>query len=129
MINIRKIMKDLGLRLISEVASMTLSFLSFSSFFRVEKRNQRWDICRTPLCILKCGPEVLNLGVMQLDASSASFFFFFFAISRATPVAYGDSQARGLIRAVAASLRQSHSNAGSELRLRTTPQLTATPYH
>ena len=29
----------------------------------------------------------------------------------ATPAAYGDSQARGLIGAVAASLRQSHSNA------------------
>ena len=31
-----------------------------------------------------------------------SFFFFFFAFSRATPSAYGDSQARGLIRAIAA---------------------------
>ena len=42
-----------------------------------------------------------------------SFFLFFclFAISRAAPVAYGDSQARGLIGAVATSLHQSHSNA------------------
>ena len=36
-----------------------------------------------------------------------------FAFSRAAPVAYGDSQARGLIGAVATGLRQSHSNAGS----------------
>ena len=41
-------------------------------------------------------------------------------------MAYGGSQARGLIGAVAASLRQSHSNVGSEPRLRPTPQLTAT---
>ena len=61
----------------------------------------------------------------QLD----SFFFFFclFAFSRAAPAAYGGSQARGLIGAVAAGLRQSYSNTGSEPRLRPTPQLTATP--
>ena len=50
-----------------------------------------------------------------------------FAISWAAPAAYGGSQARGPIRAVAASLRQSHSNEGSEPRLQSTPQLTATP--
>ena len=49
------------------------------------------------------------------------------AISWAAPAAYGGSQARGLIGAVATGLRQSHSNAGSELRLQPTPQLTATP--
>ena len=49
------------------------------------------------------------------------------AISWAAPAAYGVSQARGLIGAVAASLRQSHSNAGSEPCLQPTPQLTATP--
>ena len=46
----------------------------------------------------------------------------------AAPAAYGGSQARGLIGATtAASLCQSHSNAGSELCLQPTPQLTATP--
>ena len=55
------------------------------------------------------------------------FFFCLFAISRAAPGAYGGSQARGPIGAVAAGLRQSHSHAGSEPRLRPTPQLTATP--
>ena len=56
-----------------------------------------------------------------------SFLFFrsFCMFSRATPAAYGGSQARGRIGAVAASLRQSHSNAGSQLRLRPIPQLTA----
>ena len=55
--------------------------------------------------------------------------FFFFLVSclfRATPMAYGGSQAGGLIRAVATGLRQSHSNTGSELCLRPTPQLMAT---
>ena len=50
-----------------------------------------------------------------------------FAISWAAPAAYGGSQARGLIGAVATGLRQSHSNAGSEPRLQPTPQLTAMP--
>ena len=47
------------------------------------------------------------------------------AISWAAPAAYGGSQARGRIGAVATGLRQSHSNAGSEPRLQPTPQLTA----
>ena len=42
------------------------------------------------------------------------FFFggvFFFCLFRATPAAYGGSQARGLIGATASGLCQSHSNA------------------
>ena len=63
------------------------------------------------------------------DIGSTLYFFFFslFAISWAAPVAYGSSQARGLIGAVATGLHQSHSNAGSEPRLQPTPQLTAMP--
>jgi len=59
------------------------------------------------------------------------FFFFFglFAFSRAAPAAYGGSQARGPIGAVATGLRQTHSNEGSQPRLEPTPQLTATPHH
>ena len=60
-----------------------------------------------------------------------SFVFFvvvvIVAISWATPAAYGGSQARGPIGAVATGLHQSHSNVGSELRLQPTPQLTAMP--
>ena len=50
-----------------------------------------------------------------------SFFLF-----RATPIAYGSSQARGRIGAVAASLRHSHINVRSELHLQHTPQPAAT---
>ena len=49
------------------------------------------------------------------------------AISWAAPAAYGGSQARGPIGAVATGLRHSHSNTKSELCLQPTPQLTATP--
>ena len=45
------------------------------------------------------------------------FFFCLFAFSRAAPLAYGGSSARGPVGAVAASLRQSHSNMGTEPRL------------
>ena len=57
----------------------------------------------------------------------SKFFFCLFAFSRAALVAYGDSQARDLIRAVATGLGQSHSKAGAELHLRPTPQLMAMP--
>ena len=59
-----------------------------------------------------------------LMASLMIYLFIYFCLfisSRATPAAYGGSQARSLIRAVAASLRQSHSNDGSKLHLRPTP--------
>lgn len=83
MINIRKIIKDQGLRLTSEIASVTLSFLSFSSFFRVDKRNEKYDTCKSPLYVLKWGPGVftsffrwipgaLALSGTEPDASSDS---------------------------------------------------------
>jgi len=56
-------------------------------------------------------------------------FFCLFAISWAAPAAYGGSQARGPIGAVATSLLQNHSNTGSEPRPQPTPQLMATLDH
>ena len=50
-----------------------------------------------------------------------------FVFSKAAPMAYGGSQARGRIGAVATSLCHSHSHTGSEPHLPPTPQLTATP--
>ena len=50
-----------------------------------------------------------------------------FLLFRAEPASHGGSQARGPIRATAAGLRYSHSNAGSEPHLPPTPQLMATP--
>ena len=54
------------------------------------------------------------------------FCFVLFCFS-AAPEAYGNSQARDRIGAIAAGPHHSHSNPGSELRLQPTPQLTATP--
>ena len=66
--------------------------------------------------------EPLNSqDVKILDPDSFLFFSFFF---RATPMAYGSSQVRGLTGA--ASAGHSHSNARFEpLCLQPTPQLTA----
>ena len=50
-----------------------------------------------------------------------------FCLFRAAPMAYGCSQARGQMGAAATGLHHSHSNAGSELHLQPTPQLTAMP--
>ena len=66
--------------------------------------------------------------------SSFVFLFFraaHFCLFRAAPTAYGCSQARGWIGAVAVSPPHSHSNMGSEPPLRPTPQLMAMPdpYH
>ena len=55
-----------------------------------------------------------NITVSDVWIRIATFFCCFFVFSRATPVACGGFQARGLIRAVAASLHQSHGNVGSE---------------
>ena len=74
-----------------------------------------------------------ELGVMISEKEDYSwhicfpfeFFFSFFLRFRATPEAYGDSQARGPTGATAAS--HSHSHTRSEPRLRPTPQLMATP--
>ena len=52
-------------------------------------------------------------------------FFFSFGLFKATPMAYGDSQARGQIRAVVAGLHHSHSNSGSKPHLWLTPLITA----
>ena len=55
------------------------------------------------------------------------YLFWSFCLFRASPATYGGFQARGPTEAVVSGLRQSHSKEGSEPRLQTTPQLTATP--
>ena len=49
-----------------------------------------------------------------------SYLFIYFPFFRATPAAYGSSQARGPIRAIVANLHHSHSNIRSEPHLRPT---------
>ena len=66
------------------------------------------------------------MGTPQLRFSVFVNFFCLFASSLGAAVAYGCSQARGGIGAIAASLRQSHSKAGSKPHLQPTLKLTAT---
>ena len=63
-----------------------------------------------PLVILPLSPPFIPNVLVFLFC----FVLFVFCLFRAAPVAYGDSQARGLIGATAAGLHHSHSNAGSE---------------
>ena len=60
--------------------------------------------------------KVIQLYILYVSKYNIFFFilFFFFCLLRAIPAAYGCSQVRGQIRAVASGLRHSHSNARSE---------------
>ena len=71
--------------------------------------------------------KIINI-LEDLDNLSSFIYLFIclFAFFRVAPVAYGGSQARRLIGAVATGLRQNHSNARSELCLQPIPQLMAT---
>ena len=73
--------------------------MDFGNFYKAYNCNQ--DI--EQLCVCVCG------------------------LFRAPAVAYGGSQARGLIRATATGLHHSHSNTRSKPSLRLTPQLRAMP--
>uniref|UniRef100_A0A8D1M6W5 HPS5-like beta-propeller domain-containing protein n=1 Tax=Sus scrofa TaxID=9823 RepID=A0A8D1M6W5_PIG len=74
---------------------------------------------------LKGDRNIIRISSRPEGLASIGFLFFLsfclFAISWAAPAAYGGSQARGRIGAVATGLRQSHSNSGSEPRLQPTP--------
>ena len=59
-------------------------------------------------------PKLL-LSSCEIQLYFYFYFLSFLSFSRAAPAAYGGSQARGLIGAVATGLR--HSNTGSELHL------------
>ena len=69
------------------------------------------------------GPFVLG----QLVLAGLSFLSFFFFLFIATPTAYGGSQARGGIGAIAAGLHLNLSDSESQPSLRPTPQFMATP--
>ena len=83
-------------------------------------RNPNGDLFFSPFETVTCS--------LQNNKRNKFFLFFFFCL-----FAFFLGRSLGIwrlsgcqIRAVAASLRQSHNNMGSELRLQPTPQLTAT---
>ena len=77
--------------------------------------------CTRPLLTRSTYPQALPY--QQCSRTSWNFpncpsvLFFFRSLFRAAPAARGGSQARGRIGAVAAGLRHSHSNSGSEPHL------------
>ena len=77
------------------------------------------------------GEGQVSVNVQYGDSLFVPSFFFsvFLLFLWATPMAYGGSQARGPIGAVATVLRQSHSIVGSKPHLQPTPQLTESPDH
>ena len=77
-------------------------------------------------CCYLVGHCVLLAVEDQTHTGLRCVFVCLFWLFRATPVACGDSQARGLIGAASASLCHSHSHARSKPCLRPTPQLMAT---
>ena len=101
----------------SFIGKLTVWQFVSSKLARESPSQMVYDLC-----------EIITYTLKPLHFLTVSFFFFFFflSFSMAALTAYRGSQARGLIRAVDAGLLQSHSNVGSELCLRPTPQLTAT---
>jgi len=70
-------------------------------------------------------PPMHNTGTSQGEKILFFFVVVSFCLFRAMLMAYGGSQARGLIRAVAADLHHSPSNSGSKPHLQPTPHLVA----
>ena len=88
-----------------------------------------WLPPRPPAGHLPLSVSPLDLARPQLSVPLLLLLllFFFPLLFMASPTAYGSFQARNQIGGTAASLCHSHSHAGSEPRLRPTPQLTAMP--
>ena len=83
-----------------------------------------WDLCNS---ILVHWGKNKNKKEQDLKLLLLSLLLVGDGLFRATPTAYGRSQARGRIGAAAAGLHHSHSNTRSQPRLRPTPQFMATP--
>ena len=61
----------------------------------------------------KADEKQKGVGLACQESWGFGGFFGFVLFFRATPLVYGGSQSRDLIRATAGGLRHSHSNAGS----------------
>ena len=96
---------------------------------KVGYRNHQWFFVQVHLFNLdpKNKPRTIEPTQLECLLVRVTYDFVCFCFLGPHTLAYGGSQARGLIGAMAASLRQSHSNGGSEPRLCPTPQLMAMP--
>ena len=85
----------------------------FSTPKLLELRNELSKFAGYKINIQKSN-EFLLINNEISERENVIFFFFVFCILRATPAAYGGSQARGSIRSVVANLHHSHLNARCE---------------
>ena len=77
-----------------------------------------------PTIVSSCNnQETFSCSMINIEVNIIILFYLLF---RAPPETYGGPQASGSIGATAAGLHHSHSNIGTKLRLRPTPQLIAT---
>ena len=96
----------------------------FSSYFRdnkTERKVQRFSVYPRPWYTSSLHHYQHNLPECFFVVVVVVCLF------RAIPTAYGGSQTKGRIGAIATGLQHSHSNARFEPHLWPTPQLTATP--
>ena len=77
------------------------------------------------ICCVYLGATILGDYILTSVLSCSLVFVCLFAISWTAPAAYGGSQARGQIGAIAADLCQSHSNTGSKPHVQPATQLMA----
>ena len=91
-----------------------------SSIFNFLRNLHTVSIVVAPIYILTNSVEVFPFlhTLSNIYCCKKKNFFFLF---RATPTAYGSSQATGSIGTTATGLHHSYSNAGSELHQRPTP--------
>ena len=107
-----------------------------NSLYHSRNSNNWWSLALCPARYQDLSEQPLLKALKQPQEGSTVtsilftslfFVFFFFCLFRATPDAYGGSQAMGLIGATAAGLGHSHSHTGSKPSLRPTPQRVAMP--
>ena len=94
------------------------------SAWKQKERLGEWDYWATTYFLF----PIQGLKINNHLKKKFLLLFFFFFFFRVTPAAYGGSQVRGLIRAVAAGLYHSLRNVRSKPHLQPTPQLTAMLY-
>ena len=109
----------------SELDYGTVSYQGFMSSYSMFEVCHGASTTNSQFCLLSPFYYTQVVLISKTDLYSRSIFFgginvftllyyVFILLFRATPAAYGGSQARGLIRATAAGLPHSYSNARSE---------------
>ena len=110
--------------------TLTSTALHFWNTGQLDTLQGSFHLCMTDFLLPPDTDPSLSI-LLQVNLKPCLGFiiiiFCLFAISWVASAAYGGSQARGRIGAVATGLYHNHSNTGSEPHLQPIPQLTAMP--